>query len=1186
MASFVESGPDALSKVSGAEDSLADRTVDGRSQEAALLRAKADAQKAAAPTIINSPKTPLSREESDANLTIDGASAEAQALRASAGAKLKAGAVIAAPTAAAPHQASAGDETLDGQSKEAEALRAKVDAKADSLDRMEGAPTALLTAVSGLAFPVEHWDRYEFLELLGQGGMGAVYKARDRKLGRVVALKFIRGHDDQMTARFVQEARAQSRVDHPGICKVHEVGEVDGKPYIAMQFVDGAPLSVLSSQLTLHEKAKIVRDASLALHAAHELGIIHRDIKPANIMIEKRAAGYHPIVMDFGLAREANESGGLTESGTIMGTPGFMSPEQARGDVRKLDCRTDVYSLGATLYAALAGEPPFKDDSVVNVIIKVLTQKAPVISQRVPGIPKPLDVIVARCLAKEPHQRYQSARALADDLTRFLEQKEIVEKEFSLHARLLWKAQNNRPLAAAVLALGLTLLGFVGYGIRTYVQDLAKERAVKRQAELGQRLGQEIKDMEWLLRTARGMPIHELKQEKAIVRRRMAKLHEELAAIGAEGGPLAHYALGRGHMGLHEYPEALKELEQAIAQGVRQGDAYYALGVVLGKHFEKAMYEARLAGGGDWARKRRKEIEPKYLTPAITYLRRARTLGAASPEFLEALLSYYQRDFAAAGKKIKIVLDEAPWLYEAHKLAGDIRLENALQARDRGQDEAAGKELAAAVQEFERAAEVGRSDDEVYEGMAEAWLQQIELAAISGKPVNVAYAAAVAASNNISAIEPYNVSGPLKKAYAALLTMGLLFRGKSSAEQARECINHSEQVLRLDPQNPYASDVLAGCYALDADRLQAEGKDPSPLLRKALSVLEPAVKTAPHFLWGLNDLANVYMTIGSYMQLHGIPDAKSYVLKSIEYRTKSVTLDEAYLVGYKNSLYTWLLLASMQSKKEELHDTLKHADVNFYRCVKLNDKYHQCYNHYFQLYTVAAQRLSLAGDDPQPLLKRALAMQKQARKLGTKFLDTEQGDALLHLVDALDLLRRKESPLPALAEVQLALERCLALAATDATCRAIAVRADWVLYDWLVQTGKPPAKVLQAALQKATLATQSKQTYPDAWWVLGETHLRIALTLAPGSRLAAQHIADGFAALERVFAINGNHARSWATRGALELARARRQADRTAGKASAASAVISLERALKQDELLSHDYSFLLKQARELASSL
>jgi serine/threonine-protein kinase len=178
-------------------------------------------------------------------------------------------------------------------------------------DVVGAAPAAPVYTTGGApAFPVPHWDKYEFLELLGRGGMGAVYKARDRRLGRVVALKFISGDDPAMVQRFMQEARAQARLLHPHICKVYEVGSVDNKPYIAMEFVAGQTLDKAALKLSLPEKLRILKDAAQAVHAAHEQGIIHRDLKPSNILVERSGdSGFRPVIMDFGLARDSGGSG-------------------------------------------------------------------------------------------------------------------------------------------------------------------------------------------------------------------------------------------------------------------------------------------------------------------------------------------------------------------------------------------------------------------------------------------------------------------------------------------------------------------------------------------------------------------------------------------------------------------------------------------------------------------------------------------------------------------------------------------------------------------------------------------------------------------------------------------------------------------------------------------------------------
>src|SRR6185369_12474586 len=204
-------------------------------------------------------------------------------------------------------------------------------------DTVRGAPPA------PHAPPVAKWDRYELLDLFGKGGMGVVYKARDRRLDRTVAIKFILGADPNLTMRFLREARAQARIDHPNVCRVYEVGEVEGRAYIAIQFVEGETLSRAASKMSLEAKVAVMRDVALAIQEAHRLGIVHRDLKPGNVMVERSDDGrWLPIVMDFGLAREATIEAGITESGALIGTPAYMSPEQARGDVRAVDRRSDV----------------------------------------------------------------------------------------------------------------------------------------------------------------------------------------------------------------------------------------------------------------------------------------------------------------------------------------------------------------------------------------------------------------------------------------------------------------------------------------------------------------------------------------------------------------------------------------------------------------------------------------------------------------------------------------------------------------------------------------------------------------------------------------------------------------------------------------------------------------------------
>jgi hypothetical protein len=251
------------------------------------------------------------------------------------------------------------------------------------------------------------------------------------------------------------------------------------------------------------------------------------------------------------------------------------------------------------------------------------------------------------------------------------------------------------------------------------------------------------------------------------------------------------------------------------------------------------------------------------------------------------------------------------------------------------------------------------------------------------------------------------------------------------------------------------------------------------------------------------------------------------------------------------------------------------VDNSFNRCITLNSRYSECYNNYAISYAQAALRAHLNGEDPRPRLARALENFAVRRKLGGPALDAEQHEALAYLIDAMDRVRRREDPGPALRELDATLGRCLALAKTDAMCRTLAANGEHVRADWLAQQKQLLQPVLQRALTKATLATQSPEIYPDAWQVLAETHLRLARARPA---LRARHLADGLVALERVFAINPGHARGRATEGELCLLRA--QTERT--PEAARCAVLAFEQALKGDPVLAHDYAPLLAQARSL----
>jgi tetratricopeptide (TPR) repeat protein len=339
-------------------------------------------------------------------------------------------------------------------------------------------PAVLPVAVSG----------YELLREVGRGGMGVVYQARHRALKRTVALKMILagGHaGDAERQRFCAEAEAVARLSHPNIVQVYEVGESDGLPFCALEYVAGDTLArrLGEGPLPPREAARLAADLAGAMHLAHSRNVVHRDLKPANVLL---AEGGTPKITDFGLARRLDVEAGQTQTGAIVGTPSYMAPEQAAGQRQAVGPAADVWALGAILYECLTGRPPFRAESVLETLAQVrTTEPAPPRALR-PSVPRDLETICFKCLRKEPEKRYASAQELADDLLRFLGGEPIRARRVPAWERAAKWVRRRPAQAAAVLLLCVSLMGGgVAYGFY-------KEQQFRRQQERQQQVEHEV----------------------------------------------------------------------------------------------------------------------------------------------------------------------------------------------------------------------------------------------------------------------------------------------------------------------------------------------------------------------------------------------------------------------------------------------------------------------------------------------------------------------------------------------------------------------------------------------------------------------------------------------------------------------------------------------------------------------
>lgn len=479
-------------------------------------------------------------------------------------------------------------------------------------------------------------DRYTLLREVGQGGMGVVYEAEDTELGRRVALKLLR---ERLTAssdaweRFQREARTVARLSHSNIAAIYEARD----RYIAMQFVDGETLATVPRD-DVRQLVRCVRDAARAVHYAHERGIVHRDLKPHNLMID--SAG-RLFVMDFGLAKRTAVDSSLSTSGHILGTPSYMAPEQARGDVRAVDARTDVYALGATLYDLIAGHPPFDEEEVYKLLKRVVEDDPPSLRNVRPTLDPDVDTIVQRCLEKDPSRRYTSAGSLADDLDRWLEHRPIEARRPSRTYRLR-KFIARRKALVGVAALGI--LG-VAVAIVLLLPELLAERdrrtAASRALVLWGRLSSLMADAEIY---RRGGDIAESNErlDRGIAECEAAIAQEEMAD--------AYYFLGRLHHAKGDSERARDALDAALGLNPELGEAHYQRGIVLAEMYASGLSMDRERFAAERSDPRPPMYDVAHLEQMFPHLRWIHDLAVRDLSVEVGLSSYFKQVDGIYGK--------------------------------------------------------------------------------------------------------------------------------------------------------------------------------------------------------------------------------------------------------------------------------------------------------------------------------------------------------------------------------------------------------------------------------------------------------------------------------------------------------------------------------------------------------
>lgn len=903
------------------------------------------------------------------------------------------------------------------------------------------------------ALPVR-LGNYMLVELLGRGAMGRVYRAEQLEpVRRTVAIKLLSTDlvDRDVLARFEAERHALARMGHPNIAQVFDAGATEARqPYFVMEYVPGETLTRYceTHRLGLEARLALFRGVVAAIQHAHQKGIIHRDIKPSNILVTERDGEAVPKVIDFGLAKALSGQLGdhtlHTHFGTLLGTPAYMSPEQAALSDEAVDTRSDIYALGLVLFELLTGDLPFgrmgdRRTTIEQMLRAIREDEPPRPSQVLAGQPRDrlspgldpairgalredLDWIVLRCLAKQPEQRYPSAAALLADIERFLRHEPVHARRSSL-GYVLSKHFRRHRLGIAI-STGVVLLALVlgGGWLGTRMEAAA-------QAEAAQRFGQSVERLDGQLRLAHTIPLHDTTPTRERLADRLAALETELPELsGWSRGP-ALYALGRVSLSLDRTDDARGHLETAWREGYRAPEVAYALGLTYGRLYRDGLEALEGETNDDQRRAREAELQRQFRDPAVQYLARGRSGMAEPADFGDALIAFYEGDLPRARSLASGVADTAPWLYEARVLVGDAWRQEGNELRDAGDYEAALSAYGSARAAYRNAAAVGESDPAVHVRLCALASERLQLH-LYGPAAGTAgvFEAGREACDAALKAFPGHADAYTRRARLLLMQGRLVEQeGGEPADLYTESARAGERAAELQSDGETSLLTAGSAYQRLAE-LQTErsGESPQEWLARAAGVYRRAMEVNPDNPDIYNELGNVHAIRGEYLEFYTSEDPMPDFRQAERYYEEAIRRrpDSPYIFNNQGILFADIA-SELRVGGGDPVPWFERAFESYHRAIELKADHTFAYNNLGIAYVSRARHGEEVYEDPMPWLDKAVETLEQAVALRPDYRNGWHNLGRAHLNRLQALSDRALDPRPAASNALEAFRRAL-----------------------------------------------------------------------------------------------------------------------------------------------------------------